>query len=173
MDEDSKGWVRRTLEARLEGATAGSPAAAGLTTFIDQGADFDGVLRLRSDARIDADFKGEIHCEGHVFIGESAALEGNVRAREVAVAGVVVGEVSARRELMIRAGGRVHGSVETASLVVERGAGLNGTTQMTRPGVGLRGEATAQDTPSAEERPAQDKAASAEPAPAAAPGGPA
>jgi cytoskeletal protein CcmA (bactofilin family) len=45
----------------------------------------------------------------------------------------VVGNVTATRELVIHATGKLHGDVEAPSLVVERGAFFSGRTQMYRP----------------------------------------
>ena len=158
MEESGNGnsWIRKAVEVRdrlTEGAQAGGP-----TTFIDQGADFQGVLRLDDGARIDADFRGEILSSGSVYVGESAAVLADIRAREVVVAGVVSGKVVARRELVLRATGRVQGEVETASLVVERGAMLNANTTMSNPALRHTTEEAAEPkaspSPAAEPQPA-------------------
>jgi cytoskeletal protein CcmA (bactofilin family) len=49
-----------------------------------------------------------------------------------------VGEVHAAREVVLHASGRLQGSVETPSFVVERGAVFNGETRMFRPELSAR-----------------------------------
>jgi len=59
----------------------------------------------------------------------------------VVIRGAVVGDVTASREVVIHAGARLHGDVETPSLVIERGAFFNGRTRMYRPEHELRAPA--------------------------------
>jgi cytoskeletal protein CcmA (bactofilin family) len=115
----------------------------GAKTFVDQGADFEGTLRLREPFRIDGEFRGEIVSDTTVIVGEAAGIEANIRAREVIIAGAVVGCVAASRQLIIRSGGRLTGDVETPCLEVAKGAVLNGRTTMVRPEVAARTEARA------------------------------
>jgi cytoskeletal protein CcmA (bactofilin family) len=108
--------------------------AAGVhKTFVFQGAEFEGTLRLRESFRIDSEFRGRIFSEGSVTVGEAAGVEATIRAREVIIQGAVVGNVSASRQLIIHAGGRLHGDVETPCLEIERGAVFNGKMTMFRP----------------------------------------
>ncbi len=137
MDQDAKGWVSRTLGPEAAGSRS---QGTGLTTFIDQGARFEGTLRLRETARIDGEFKGSIESGAAVLIGESAGIEADIRAREVFVVGAVAGAIHASRQLVLRPTGRVTGEVETACLVVEKGAWLNATTRMIHPGMAQRVE---------------------------------
>jgi cytoskeletal protein CcmA (bactofilin family) len=144
MDGPGIGWVQRQM-GRQDSESVDEPESRrSLTTFIDQGADFEGTLRLRATFRIDGEFRGEIVGENTVIVGQAAGLQANIRAREVIIGGAVVGNVSASRQLILRAGGRLHGDVETACLVVEKGAFFNGRTTMAHPEVALRAEASAQ-----------------------------
>lgn len=133
MERDRNGWVSKRLEPRAE-----APAERVAATFIDTGAEFDGTLRLSESFRIDGEFRGRIVSESTVIVGEAAGIEADVHGRDVIVAGAVVGNVVATRQLTIRATGRIHGDLETPSLEMERGAVLNGTTTMVRPEVAAR-----------------------------------
>jgi cytoskeletal protein CcmA (bactofilin family) len=142
MEGDRSGWVRR----RVGDAGASAPArGSGRATFVDRGAEFQGTLRLREDFRIDGEFRGAIVSEASVIVGEAAAIEANVFAREVIIGGAVVGNVVASRQLILRAGARLFGDVETPCLQVEKGAFLNGRTTMVRPEVALRAKALPAD----------------------------
>ena len=102
-------------------------------TFIGAGALFQGTLRLKGDFCIDSEFHGCLSTEGSLTVGPSGSVEGDIRAREVIVAGAVVGDIVARSQLILRSGARLHGNVETACLEIERHAYFNGRTSMTRP----------------------------------------
>jgi cytoskeletal protein CcmA (bactofilin family) len=143
------GWLRRPVG---RGAAAAVPAPAvdpfaGLRTFVEVGAEFEGVLRLRESIRIEGEFRGEIASEAAVVVGEGAALVARVRARAVVICGAVMGDVVATRMLSIRAGGRLHGDVETPCLEIEKGAVFNGRTQMVRPEVAARAAASTAPEP--------------------------
>lgn len=161
MQRDHPGWVKRQLGTR-DTRPAAEPArpegqARGHNTFVFEGAQFEGTLRLRESFRIDSEFRGEIVSEGTVIVGETAGVEAKISAREVIISGAVVGEVSASRQLIIRSRGRLHGNVETPCLEVERGAVFNGRMTMVRPEVAARAGASARpriERPSAYASPA-------------------
>ena len=134
MESDRSGWVRK----QVRDGDAAPAAGRGRATFIDCGAELEGTLRLREDFRIDGEFRGAIVSEASVIVGEAAAIEAHVSAREVVIGGAVVGNVVASRQLILRAGARLHGDVETACLQVEKGAVFNGRTTMVRPEVAAR-----------------------------------
>ena len=166
MEENLGSWARRepgggSGEAKAETRSRGRQPG-GLRTFIDQGATFEGTLRLRETLRIDSEFKGEIVSEATVIVGESAGIEANIRAREVLICGAVVGNVVATRQLTLLDGGRLHGDIETPCLEIQKHALFNGRTSMTRP------EATAQagasKAPETSEAPSQPSPAPPVPA---------
>jgi cytoskeletal protein CcmA (bactofilin family) len=117
------------------GAAAGgdTPAVGTTGTFIGTGAQFKGTLRLKGDFAIDSDFQGSLTTDGCLTVGPAGSVEGNIQAREVIVEGAVVGNIAARRQLIVRASARVHGDIETACLEIEPRAFFNGRTTMTRP----------------------------------------
>jgi cytoskeletal protein CcmA (bactofilin family) len=128
MPEAGNGWVERTLDAATEEHR----------TFVFEGAEFEGTLRLRENFRVDSEFRGEIVCDGTVTVGETGGVEATIRAREVVIVGAVVGNVYASRRLAILASGRLHGDVETPCVEIERGAVFNGRMEMVRPEVAAR-----------------------------------
>ena len=162
MEHQQREWLKRPIgqsagDADAPGSGGGAEPAELTRTFIDQGAAFAGTLRLHESLRLDAEFRGAIESEGTVVIGETAGVEADIRAREVVILGAVVGNVVATRQLTIRAGGRLHGDVETPCLEIEKHAFFNGRTTMARPERAVR-EAAA--TPEPELRPSRAVAAS-------------
>ena len=93
----------------------------------------NGRLVVEQSLCVEGEFRGELESAGSVFVSESGAVEAPIRARTVEIHGAVVGDVVASREVVIHATGRLHGDVETPSLVVARGATFNGRTRMYRP----------------------------------------
>jgi cytoskeletal protein CcmA (bactofilin family) len=134
MSSDSVQWGWKSVNPK------GSPApeveeapARHAGTFIGSGALFEGTLSLQGDFRIDSEFRGELCTDGKIVVGPTGSVVGDIHAREVEVLGAVVGNVSARRQLILHKGCRVHGDLETACLEVERHAFFQGATRMTEP----------------------------------------
>jgi cytoskeletal protein CcmA (bactofilin family) len=160
-----RGWRRVVPDAREEAARparvepaagtalpAAAPAAeasaveSAPSSRIERGCEMSGTLALARPLVIEGEFSGSIACESSVVVTESGSVEASIRARSVVIRGAVVGDVSASREVVIHAGARLHGDVETPSLVVERGAFFNGATRMYRPEHALRAAAAATAT---------------------------
>jgi cytoskeletal protein CcmA (bactofilin family) len=154
-----RGWRRVVPDAAQEAAqlAAGEPAAGIAapaaapgadasaadaappeTARIEHGCEMSGTLALGRPLVIEGEFRGAIASESSVVVSESGSVEATIRARSVVIRGAVVGDVTASREVVIHAGARVHGDVETPSLVIERGAFFNGRTRMYRPEHALR-----------------------------------
>jgi cytoskeletal protein CcmA (bactofilin family) len=153
-------WTQKQTADAVEVKQADS-AEETSQTFICEGARFEGTLSLgRQNLRIDCEFKGEIVTDGKVIIGQGGAIESDIRAREVVIYGAVVGNVYASRLLELRAGGKLHGDIETPCLQVERHGFFNGVTKMARPEASLPDSETSETN----EKPApRGKAASLAP----------
>ncbi len=138
MDRLSSNW--KTIRLGSDTASALSQPAGGPATgtFIGSDARFEGTLRLRGDFRIDSEFRGEIKTDGTLTVGETGSVEGDIHALEVEIRGAVVGDVFARRQLIVYSGARLHGNIETACLEIQRHAFFQGTTAMTRPQASTR-----------------------------------
>jgi cytoskeletal protein CcmA (bactofilin family) len=108
----------------------GPTSAGGLTAFIDQGSEFEGKLSFKDTVRIDGCFRGEISSENTLIVGESGEIDAAIRSQNVVVSGTVVGNVCASAKVVLHKTARVNGDVETACLVVEDGAVLNGQVNM-------------------------------------------
>jgi cytoskeletal protein CcmA (bactofilin family) len=111
----------------------GAATALRSGTFIGAGALFEGTLTLHGDFRIDSEFRGELTTDGTVVVGPSGSVVGDVCAREAEIFGAVVGDISARRQVVLHAGARLHGNIETACLGIEPHAFFQGATRMTEP----------------------------------------
>jgi cytoskeletal protein CcmA (bactofilin family) len=144
--------------AENDAAEDGTLASEKTGTFIGTGALFQGTLRLTGDFAIDSDFQGSLNTDGCLTVGPSGSVEGDINAREVIVEGAVVGNIAARRQLIVRANARLHGDIETACLEIDRYAFFNGRTTMTRP------QADSRPTPPAGEKAKANTRASAPPA---------
>ncbi len=120
-----------TGSTMLGGAGGSFPVGpSGEESMIDRNSAFDGVLRTARNLRIEGQAKGELHCDGTLYIEEGAQVDARVIAANVAVAGTLNGEITCRGRLQILPSGRVTGRVATAALVIQEGAIYEGELRM-------------------------------------------
>jgi cytoskeletal protein CcmA (bactofilin family) len=106
------------------------PSPAGGDLLLGSGAEFDGKLTFRGTLRIDARFKGSITTDGVLVVGESARINAEVACGSVVVHGEVNGNVRASGAVELRRTARLRGDVTSPSIVVEKGALLQGTVKL-------------------------------------------
>jgi len=159
MDKPEAGWRRLVVGATQAAAPVrpeGEPGPAEpVVAVIASGVEMNGRLVVPQSLRVDGEFRGELEIGASVLVSESGSIEAPIRARTVEIHGAVVGDIVATREVVIHPSGRLHGDVETPSLVVARGATFNGRSRMYRPERAVRSSALADspaDGPRAESR---------------------
>jgi cytoskeletal protein CcmA (bactofilin family) len=110
----------------LPAAAAPVPRTVAPSTSVDASTEFDGKLRCKQTLRIDGVLKGEIECERTVLVGECAKVYASIEADDVTVAGMVEGDISARRKITLERTAVVVGNLTTPGIVIEEGAKLKG-----------------------------------------------
>ena len=135
----SSGWQKLEVGRRLgrrgapDEATPKPSAEAEHIAYIHEGCEVEGTLTVENSLQVQGEFRGRITARKTVTVAERASVTGDIQARIVIIEGAVVGNVTASREVVIRATGRLHGDVKAPAFQVERGAFLNGRTEMYRP----------------------------------------
>ena len=99
-------------------------------SLVDRHSAFDGNFRSQRDLRVEGDLKGNVTCEGTLFVSEGATIAATVEAEHVTVAGELTGEIRSRGRLQILPSGRVRANVTTGSLVIQEGAIYEGQLEM-------------------------------------------
>ena len=91
-----------------------------------------GELSGNEDVEIDGTVEGDIRLPEHVLtIGPNGQVSGTVHAKAVQVVGRVKGDVEANERIEIEASGVVEGDIRSPRLLVQEGAVINGTIEMT------------------------------------------
>lgn len=98
------------------------------TTIIGQGIFIEGqTFRGIGTVRIDGVYLGEMFVDGHVIIGQSGEIRGNITANTMTIAGTVTGNIICKEELHITETAMVEGDLQTNIILVDQGAGINGS----------------------------------------------
>lgn len=98
--------------------------------LLGAGAEFEGKLTFKGTVRIDAKFKGSIVTNDVLVVGEHARIDAEITCGTVVVQGEVNGNIKAKSAVELHRSAKVRGNVETASLMVEKGAFLQGEMKM-------------------------------------------
>jgi len=116
---------------------APSPSGQVSDLLLGPGAEFDGKLTFRGTLRIDAKFTGSIVTDDVLIVGEHARMSAEITCGTIVVHGEVNGNVRATSGVELRHTGKLRGDVTSPSLVVEKGALLQGAV---KPGDKLAGK---------------------------------
>ena len=101
-------------------------------TIIGEGIIFEeALLKGAGVIRIDGKFTGKIDIEGHIILGESGIVLGEVIADSALFAGKYQGDLSIRGTLHLTATSVLSGRIETGKLIIDEGATLIGTCNVT------------------------------------------
>src|SRR3954465_1310465 len=129
----SQNIMEKTATNGEAAAPAAGPAAAlapATDLLLGRGVRFEGKLTFAGTVRIDASFVGSIITNDALVVGEAARIDATITCGTIVVHGEVNGNIQAKNGVEMRASARVHGDLETPSLVIEKGAVFQGATRM-------------------------------------------
>jgi cytoskeletal protein CcmA (bactofilin family) len=129
---ESKELSSMSSMLNTEKVSNGSPAPAASDLLLGQGARFEGKLTFQGTLRMDAVFIGTIVTKDILIIGEAGRIDADITCGTIIIHGDVNGKVQATNAVEIHRTAKVRGDVETASLVVEKGALFQGSCKMER-----------------------------------------
>lgn len=126
----------------------GKPAvpADKIENVIGASASFNGHLTADGGIRIDGTFQGVVETAGNVIVGQDGQVMADITARNVSVAGLVKGNITASGRLEILSTGRVLGDINVASLMIDQGGVFRGQSMMQVEGEPLLIEAPRSET---------------------------
>lgn len=104
-----------------------------LRAMLDKDSEVSGKLSFTGPTRIDGTLRGEVRASELLVIGETARVEGRVRATQVLLLGRVDGEVLGAERVEIGPQGVLRGTLETRALVVHEGGVLDGDCSVAAP----------------------------------------
>ncbi|HSG99942.1 MAG TPA: polymer-forming cytoskeletal protein [candidate division Zixibacteria bacterium] len=93
-----------------------------MSTILGKETTFTGTIELKGGLRIDGVVKGKIVSTDEVTIGQTGKVEAEIDAREVIVAGQLVGDINASEKIELQSTSDVEGDLRSKSLVIEQGA---------------------------------------------------
>ena len=96
------------------------------TLYIGQGVTIKGAVVVSTTVVVDGVLEGDIDIE-NLFVRAGGTISGRIRvAQNAEIAGNVLEKLDVKGLLILRAGGRVNGSISFGTLTIERGATITG-----------------------------------------------
>ena len=104
---------------------------AKISGLIDQGTELNGDLTFKGTFRIEGNFKGTIHSDSLLIIGERGKVEADIKVGQIVINGEIKGNIQGIERVEIHSKGRVFGTIQTPKLIVEEGAYLEASCSTT------------------------------------------
>ncbi len=101
-----------------------------ITALLDQGAFFEGKLTFEGTVRIGGQFKGEIFTQDTLVINQGALVEAQIEADVLILSGELIGNVFARRRVIMHPPAVFKGTVTSPSLRIDEGVVFEGASYM-------------------------------------------
>ena len=102
-----------------------------MNSTIGEGSIFEGKFYISGSLRIDGKFEGDIKTDEELVVGENGKVKTNIHAKNVVVAGTVIGNITADEEVKLLETARVLGDIETPVLTIQRGVVSQGSVTIT------------------------------------------
>ncbi len=87
---------------------------------------FEGKFSIRGSLRIDGRFEGQALLVDQLQVGPKGQVKTNIVATSVVVEGLIIGNISATRRILLLSTARVLGDIKTPELIIQDGVILEG-----------------------------------------------
>lgn len=101
-----------------------------IDTLIGKKAVIDGDISGKGSYKIDGTVDGNINVSGDLVMSNKAVVTGNISAKNIIIAGSVIGDIDAKGQLTIKATGKISGRQKCGSLIIEEGSNVVGNCEI-------------------------------------------
>lgn len=103
-----------------------------VNSVIGDGSSFKGTFIVKGSFQIDGKFEGELKIDGHLIIGPNGKVKtSTIITESITIAGTLIGNIDARKEVILIETGRVLGNIEAPKIDVGEGAVIQGEMTIT------------------------------------------
>ncbi len=108
------------------------PVEGRIVTVIADDLEIRGAIRFKTSVMLKGIFEGEIFSEGLLVVGPTAKVTATINTETLISHGVIMGDVIAERQVVLRNTSTHTGDIKTPFIMIESGAVFNGTCVMER-----------------------------------------
>ena len=103
-------------------------------TIVGANVHIKGNLTNQGSIEVHGNVEGEISSEEDIVIGQTATINGPIKAKNIDVSGTITGSVKALEKLELQSTCKVEGDITSEILSIKHGAIFNGTCSVTAGG---------------------------------------
>lgn len=103
------------------------------TSFISEGLELKGHLKVEGGIRVDGKIEGSIESKSTVYLGESAVIHGDLITENLVSSGQIHGEVTAFDQVRIKRPGILKGDVKAQAMVIDKEVYFDGKCILSHP----------------------------------------
>lgn len=104
-----------------------------LSGFVGGGTMVTGEANFKAMMRIDGHLSGRVSStSGTLIVGANGKVDANIEVAVAVIHGTINGDIIATQRLELGRAAKVHGNIQTPSLIIEQGAIFEGTCKMTQ-----------------------------------------
>jgi len=89
-----------------------------------------GNIGSQGNIRVEGTVEGSLDSQKRIIIGESAKVNGDVKAGDVEISGEINGDIYCSESLFLKKTALINGDIYTKKLIIENGAEFNGKCNM-------------------------------------------
>jgi cytoskeletal protein CcmA (bactofilin family) len=89
-----------------------------------------GNIGSQGNIRVEGTVEGSLDSQKRIIIGESAKVNGDVKAGDVEISGQINGDIYCSESLFLKKTALINGDIYTKKLIIENGAEFNGKCNM-------------------------------------------
>ena len=101
-----------------------------ITTIIGKECVLEGDFQAGGSVRLDGTVEGNVKVEGHLLVGATGKIHGNIEALSAVIGGEVTGNVTAPEKVELTSTARVIGDLRTNAIVIDEKAIFQGKCDM-------------------------------------------
>jgi len=103
-----------------------------INSVIGDGSSFKGTFIVKGSFQIDGKFEGDLKIDGHLIIGTNGKVKtSTIITESITIAGTLIGNIDAKKEVILIETGRVLGNIEAPKIDVGEGAIIQGEMTIT------------------------------------------
>ena len=127
--------MTETDPAATTGISNKPHAVENATSMVGSAVTIGGEIHCQQDLFIDGEVNGTMSVPRHkLTIGPSARVKADIKAHNIVIAGTVEGKIEATERVELRNRSHMTGDVRSPRIMIENGAVVKGTIEVTRQG---------------------------------------
>lgn len=87
---------------------------------------FEGKFAVKGSLRIDGKFEGQALLVDQLQVGAKAKVKTDIHATSIVVEGIIIGNITASKRILLLSSARVLGNIKTPELIIQDGVVLEG-----------------------------------------------